>query len=980
VTLLDAARRSLDAAGQLQSLGPAGPDWGGTAIAPHLLERVDDFDGGQPGVAALLREIAAFSTPESPDGQVSVGLHGWDAAGGPGQGRGLALAVRVGAPDEGGLAVAIAVTTSASGPLLWLMASGAGATDGADPPLLGTDANIAFTAEGALDTRLLMTVTADGTIEAAQVSPGDNLSLGLSGRPADMLSGSGAGLRVGDAALWCGLAVGADGTPHANMSIQLPAAAMAWDMGLAQALLGRVELPVGMTLGLSEDGALLNNDPGLRTSLPTPGPVGPVVPTGLSAVLAAESGAQGLTLRLGFDADLRVGITGVPAQAALEGLRTTVPILIGTEALGPDGQGIAGGPPAGLSVTLEAGPVSGAGLFKLARHGEYSGALTVRIPPLSIGAFGVLGLPEPGIPLSFLVVLGARFPLPGIQVGFGFAVSGVGGILGANRRVDRDALVAAVADGRVAQLMFPTDPAAAATTLGDSLGTIFPACPGRFVLGPMFELSWGGRLLRLSLGVVAEVSVPSADHGDLAPPRFTVLGKLTMMVPDELAPLISLQATVVADIDLGTPAFTCFAALTGSQLAGMPLQGDLYLLVRGGADPAFVFSAGGLHPAYRAPAGVPALRRIGMRLGVPLVTLRCEAYIALTSNSVQFGARVELSAELAECGLSGHFGFDALFEWDPFRFSVQASAAVAIEVMGETLMGVSLALDVAGPAPWHLKGTGRVETFLFDVPFSIDETWGGPPPQGLPPPDLEELLAAEFVKPASWRAEAAPEALAGVRLTDEAVDGIAEGAWVHPLGTLQVRQQLLPLKVPVTRFAGASVPAQTWRVSEPQNVTDVNDKFATGQFQVLPPEEQLSRPAFQDLACGVRFVEGGVRPADAPQDVTLQWDVRSFLDEGDEALEALRTWDATADVQQMPVGARFHLADWLQAPDERAESGPQPFIPKFVSDVAPTAPVEGMPSFAGEAEARALAADLDATASFGGLASVTVVETWEVPS
>ncbi|MCQ9131156.1 DUF6603 domain-containing protein [Streptomyces hilarionis] len=991
VVLLDAARRSLESAGRLEPLTAAGDEWAGTALAPHLLQRLPDVDAGQPGVAALLRGLGRLGTPEASGGPVHVGLHGWDAAGGPGQGRGPALALRVDTPGGTPLAAAVAVTGGPAGPLLWVVASGSGAAEGA---VVGADGDITCSASGTLDGRLLLTCTLDGTVEVVEASPGDNVSLTLSGRPADLLAARGVGLRLGDAALQCDIVVGAEGGAHAKLDARLPAAALVFDTGMAQALLGRLELPVGFSFGLAEGGARLNDDPGLKVSLPTPGPIGPLAPKALAAILGFEQGAEALTLRLGFEADVRTAVSAVPAQAALDGLTTTLPVRLGAEALGPDLDGITGGPPDGVSIAVTAGPIAAAGLLDLGRPGEYTGALVVRIPPMSVSAFGVLGLPDTstGTPLSFLVVLGVRFPLPGIQVGFGFAVSGVGGILGAGRRIDRDALMAAVADGRAAPLLFPADPGAALATLGDTMSALFPACPGRFVVGPMFELSWGGRLLRLALGVVAELSVSAGDGGDAAPPRFTVLGKLTLMVPDEVAPLITVQATLMADIDIATPAFTAFANLTGSQLAGLPLTGDLYLLVRGGSDPAFVFSAGGLHPAYRAPAGVPALRRIGMRLGMPLVELRCEAYVAVTSNSVQFGARVELSAELAECGLSGHFGFDALFEWDPFHFSVHASAAVAVEVMGETLMGVSLDLLVEGPAPWRLKGTGRVETFLFDVPFSIDETWGGPPPVGQPPPRLGDLLAAEFAKPQSWRAQAAPEVLAGVQLTQEAADGIAAGTVVHPLGTLQVRQRLMPLEVPIDRFAGAGVPRQTWSVSEPRlvrrdaqavvsdatDIRPVTEQFALGQFQTLSHEEQLSRPAFQDMACGVTFGAGGLQHADGPRTVTLEWEVKSFVAEGDEALAPLRTWDGLSGVQQMPLGERFRLDDWLRPPDERVETGPQPLTTAFASDVAPTARVADTPSFAAEAQARALAATLDAAASFGRLASVSVVETWEL--
>src|SRR4029450_11641415 len=94
------------------------------------------------------------------------------------------------------------------------------------------------------------------------------------------------------------------------------------------------------------------------------------------------------------------------------------------------------------------------------------------------------------------------------------------------------------------------------------------------------------------------------------------------------------------------------------------------------------------HPAVNPPKGVPALKRIGMSLSIPVVELRYESYVAVTTTSVQFGSRVELTAEVADCGVHGWLGFDALFEWVPrFHFSVGITAGVEGEGVGGTLAG-----------------------------------------------------------------------------------------------------------------------------------------------------------------------------------------------------------------------------------------------------------------------------------------------------
>ena len=159
-----------------------------------------------------------------------------------------------------------------------------------------------------------------------------------------------------------------------------------------------------------------------------------------------------------------------------------------------------------------------------------------------------------------------------------------------------------------------------------------------------------------------------------------------------------------------TPAFSMVASLDGSYIEGMPLNGDMFFLLRGGDDADFVFSAGGFNPRYTPPQEVPAnLQRLQLAVTPPGVPgIRAEAYLAITTNSVQFGARLELSDEIAGCGVDGWFSFDALFKWDPvFSFSIDASAGVAVQVIGQTLMGVQFDLVLEGPAPWHRIAPAR---------------------------------------------------------------------------------------------------------------------------------------------------------------------------------------------------------------------------------------------------------------------------------
>jgi hypothetical protein len=92
-------------------------------------------------------------------------------------------------------------------------------------------------------------------------------------------------------------------------------------------------------------------------------------------------------------------------------------------------------PPTAASAAVELPAVSGSGA--LAKVGDdWSGALQLQLSTFSVDAFAII---SGGDELSFAVILCGRFPPPGIQVGFGFAVSGVGGMFALNRRSDPNA-------------------------------------------------------------------------------------------------------------------------------------------------------------------------------------------------------------------------------------------------------------------------------------------------------------------------------------------------------------------------------------------------------------------------------------------------------------------------------------------------------------------------------------------------------------
>jgi hypothetical protein len=670
------------------------------------------------------------------------------------------------------------------------------------------------------------------------------------------------------------------------------------------------------------------------------------------------------TLRVSALTKVDGNLPGVPVGIDVDGVGLSFGIpLTGKDFLVP-APTVDVVPLSGAGVSLGLPVVQGSGT--LARSGnDLAGVLSVRIPPLDAIAFGVLSPPHDGIPLSLLVIVGATFPPPGIQIGFGFAITGVGGVVGINRRIDRDALLRAITDGTAAQLLFPADPVAAGEAAIRALPAVFPPAQGSFVAGPMFELAWGGaRLISLSVAVLVE----SARQVRLA-----ILGKLVVALPHPQLPLVFLQATFTGIIDPGEPSAMFVASLTGSHILGASLSGDVLLLARGGDDPAMVVSAGGFHPSFRPPRGVPALRRMSVDLcPLGVLQLRCEAYFALTSNTVQFGARLELVAEVAGCGLRGFLGFDALIQFSPFRFIADVAGGIALRVFGETLLGISLALHLEGPAPYLARGRGSLDLFLFEVSFDFEFGWGERPKTLPPPPGVGNDLRTALSDVASWRATGA--APAGVTLTPEAARRLAAGAVVDPGGKVSVHQEVVPLGVEINRYQGVPVPPQRWDLADGEFAAgqpaawerEVRGRFAPGQF--LAPgsdDEALGADAFVEFRNGVELVPTAP-PALALRPVTLGWQDEVITDNRPEPAPAALP-AVSEEVEYLLSAASATDPGWWTAPEE-------------VVTVAAAVPVAAAFEWSmAQAPVEEAATSVELSQSLRGTAGMVVVERWEVP-
>jgi len=101
-------------------------------------------------------------------------------------------------------------------------------------------------------------------------------------------------------------------------------------------------------------------------------------------------------------------------------------------------------------------------------------------------------MPDGSKGFSLLIIITAEFGA-GIQLGFGFTLLAVGGLLGLNRTMKLQPLMDGIRTGAVESIMFPHDVIANAPKIISDLRIIFPPLEGKFLIGPMAKLGFARR-------------------------------------------------------------------------------------------------------------------------------------------------------------------------------------------------------------------------------------------------------------------------------------------------------------------------------------------------------------------------------------------------------------------------------------------------------------------------------------------------------
>ena len=549
---------------------------------------------------------------------------------------------------------------------------------------------------------------------------------------------------------------------------------------------------------------------------------------------------------------IALGATVNAALGPLQFLVTEAGVLLTI-----DPNGVAGGaapiafsvkPPVGIGVSLDAALISGGGFLEVSGN-DYGGALALKLGPVGVSAVGLLTIGGE-VGFALIIIMSVEFT-PAIDLTFGFTLNDVGGLVGIQHVLVVDALADAFLSHALDYLLFPADPVAAAPAILNTLQTVFPIQSGGFVIGPMVKIGWGRPISFATATIGVVLSFPD--------PTVVILGQLRVAVPAPELPIVDIKADVLGEFSADR--ILVLVSLVDSHIAGYVVSGDFGLLIRFGSSPDLAFSAGGFHPRFQPPPELARLRRVSVDMSPPAVlTMRAEAYLALTTNTFQLGTHIELGADVGPVGAHGFLDFDALVRFSPqFAFEIDLGAGVSIEFEGETFAGVTLHLHLDGPAPWHANGTA---TFTFIVSHDFDVgplQWGddnNPPPALVHPRDL---VATAIGDPAAWQTALPANA---DRLATLRVDPAPPPLLVHPLGMFEVREHVVPLETVIARVGANPVPPdETYiHLGLPQvdgvdvgAISEVTDLFSAGQFLDLPDDVKLSAPSFEPMQAGIRM-------------------------------------------------------------------------------------------------------------------------------
>lgn len=506
--------------------------------------------------------------------------------------------------------------------------------------------------------------------------------------------------------------------------------------------------------------------------------------------------------------------------------------------------------PDGIGISIETPVVKGAGLISYDKsEGTLFSALSLEVlKKFTVGCIvdADLGVKD-GHCFSLVALISTSFS-PGIPLGMGFSLNGVGGCLGLNRMYDADAVSGGVRSGVFGSVFFVDNVMNHLTEMKTAVKQFFPEKKKQFFLGVLCKICFEP-VVTCEFGLLIQAPNPMS---------IGIVGALKVRVGD--TDLIKINVYFFGDIDFDK-GLRFDASIVDSEIVGLKLEGDMaFRLFWGGPYKGFGLSIGGFHPAYKPEEGLkfaPNMRRLSLSLNYDIVKIKLETYLAVTSNSFQIGAHLDLQVGWKKFGLIGYAGFDALFVFKPFRFSFSLEVGVAVMVGSAKLFSVDLALSVEGPAKWRVKGKAYFTVLFIPVKCDFSLAWGDSPKEERRAiiAVWKDVLLPELLRDNNWITSSAEQNNDGKEKDENAM------LTLQPNDTFSFNQSAVPFDYPMDLCNDALPEDYTsFRLKKVSIIADnkefsletscLNNDFAPSLYKELSNEERLSNPSYESVTSG----------------------------------------------------------------------------------------------------------------------------------
>lgn len=608
---------------------------------------------------------------------------------------------------------------------------------------------------------------------------------------------------------------------------------------------GGISLDLDIVLGYSTiRGFYFQGSGGLEFQLPMHRQIGPILIE--DALLSLRynnnlqvSAAADITLNLGAIVATvnKIGLTGAMSVGNNGGLGG-VDFKLGFK------------PPTGVGLSIDAPPVKGGGFLNYDEStSTYTGGIELQFSKISFSAIGIISTKLPGGDpgYSLLVIVSVEFtPL---QIGMGFTINGIGGLLGLHRTSNPDALRTGIRYNTLDHILFPKNIVENANTIISNLGQAFPARKDQFMIGPMAKIGWGTpTLLTIDIGIIIELPDPV---------RLIILGILRAQLPNADNVILQLQVNFLGILDFKEKYLSFDATLYDSKILTFGLFGDMALRLHWGDRPNFLLSVGGFHPSYTPPPlNLPTMQRLTIILAdEPQLKISVESYFAVTSNSAQFGARVYALARAGKFSAEGELWFNILFQFSPFYFAADMGVQFAIKMGSKTLIGIYVALMLEGPDPWRAQGQAAFKILFVKVKVRFDATFGRQRTEAIEAVKVDEKIKEALMLQDNWETQLPDQNNQMIAWRKEADSEVQS---VDPSGAIKISQRVMPLNTLMQKFGSAAISDfNQYQInnvtinSMPIGVENVQDYFARSEFSNMNDEEKLSRDGYELFDSGV---------------------------------------------------------------------------------------------------------------------------------